>query len=77
MRTKPRLVIDPSALKRRRLSRVLTPEQLAEAASLSLPRLRKIESGWGGGVSVKAVQRLAAVLECQPEDISYVEEVAS
>ena len=62
----------PYELEKRCLEARLTRPQLAERADVSLYRLHKLASGWGGGVSIDAVQRLASVLNCDPSDISEV-----
>jgi DNA-binding Xre family transcriptional regulator len=76
-RPKYRVEIRAGEVTRRRLERALSRSQLAREAGISESRLNKIEAGLGGGVLPDTVQGLCRVLECEPRDISFVEEVAS
>lgn len=79
MRTKPKYKVEilASEVTRRRLEMALSRPQVARDAGISPSRLNKIEAGLGGGVSVETVQGLCRVLQCDPSDISVVEQVAS
>lgn len=76
-RLKYRVEILGSEVTRRRLEMALSRPQCAEAAGISVSRLAKIEAGLAGGVSTDVVQGLCRVFDCEPKDISVVEEVAS
>jgi len=63
---RPTLVPVP-ALRRQRVARFLTQEQLAERAGLARSAIARLEGG--GEARLSTVVRLAAALDCEPEDL--------
>lgn len=67
-----KLVINPEALKSKRLARVLSRRQLAELAGISSQRIDMLESGIKPGVLPETAQALAQALSCDPSEITKV-----
>lgn len=60
-----------------RKNRGLTQDQLARIARVSDVTIRNIERGVSNRVQLATARKLAAALQCDPQDISEVVEVAS
>lgn len=75
MRTRPKLLITPDALRSRRLLSTLTAEELADKAGVSVATIKNLEAPTARGVNVETLRRISAALDCRPADISVVEEV--
>jgi len=73
MPSRPKLLIDPDALRSRRLRAFLTVQDLASKAKVSVGTIKALESPTPRGVTVDTLGRLATVLDCQRSDISRVE----
>ncbi len=73
MNPKPRLVIRKNELRRRRLTAMMTQEQLAVASGVSVGRIRQLE-GPEQGISIQTLRKLADTLGCDPAEISQVVE---
>lgn len=77
-RNSARLVIIPTEIRRRRLEKFWSPEDLAERAEVSAGLVKAVE-GSERSVHLSSVKKLAKALGCEYGDISkvQVEEAAS
>lgn len=59
---------DPGRLRRMRIKRKLTQQQLADMARISFQQMSALESG-KRGTSVESLHRLAGALRCEVDDL--------
>lgn len=70
------LHLDPSRLRRVRLQRAITQNELAEAAQIHPVTVCRVETG-AQIASLATIRRLAAALGVTPTDIADIKETAS
>jgi DNA-binding Xre family transcriptional regulator len=69
---RPQLVARPDMVRRRRLEAVLTQQQLADNAGVSVARIRSIEVGRELHVQPQTAHKLATALSCSVHDLVQV-----
>lgn len=78
MVSNPKLVINPGALRTKRLAAFLTQDELAQLSGVDKSTIRAAEAQPPKSVFPSTVKKLAAALNCGPGEISEVTaEVAS